>query len=227
METLLSLISGICWTIVYIALIHVGFKQKTYGMPLFALALNISWECIYSFKDLTTNAANVQTWINMAWFLLDIVIVITYCKFGKKNFSQYFDTRFFLPWTLLALIMGFAVQIAFIVEFGKMSVAYSAFLQNLIMSVLFIKMLAVRKSKIGQNQLIAICKWIGTLTPTILFGIIHYDILVLVLGGFCSVFDIIYICMLQTKKVQTYQFSTDISEPSPDLAGMTNLSDDF
>jgi hypothetical protein len=220
METLLSLISGICWTIVYIALIHVGFKQKTYGMPLFALALNISWECIYSFKDLTTNIENVQSWINLAWFLLDIVIVITYCKFGKKDFTQYFDNRFFIPWTLLALIMGFAVQIAFIVEFGKMSGAYSAFLQNLIMSVLFINMLAVRKSKIGQNQLIAICKWIGTLAPTILFGIIHYDILLLVLGGFCSVFDIIYICMLQTHKVQTFQSSTDVSEPRPDLVSI-------
>ena len=35
-------ISGICWSIVYIECIRTGFKQKTYCMPLFALALNFA-----------------------------------------------------------------------------------------------------------------------------------------------------------------------------------------
>jgi hypothetical protein len=35
-------ISGLAWTVVYLFLIRAGFKDKTYGMPLFALALNIA-----------------------------------------------------------------------------------------------------------------------------------------------------------------------------------------
>lgn len=222
MELLLSLISGICWTFVYIELIHLGLKEKTYGMPVIALALNISWECIYSFKDLTTNPGGVQSWINLAWFLLDIVIVITYLKYGKKDFSQYFDVRFFKPWTLIVFIMGFSVQIAFVEEFGQMSGAYSAFLQNLIMSVLYINMLATRKSKKGQNQLIAVCKWIGTLAPTILFGIIHDDIFVLVIGCFCSIFDITYILILQNSKVRPLQPSDDNFQHNAEVVSISD-----
>ena len=36
-------LSGIAWTITYVALVYRGFKDRTYGMPLAALALNISW----------------------------------------------------------------------------------------------------------------------------------------------------------------------------------------
>lgn len=46
--TTLTLISGISWTIVYIELIRRGFLDRTYGMPLFALAFNIAWEFMYA-----------------------------------------------------------------------------------------------------------------------------------------------------------------------------------
>jgi hypothetical protein len=46
MELFLILLSGLCWSIVYIQVIRKGFKDKTYGMPLFALSLNVAWESI-------------------------------------------------------------------------------------------------------------------------------------------------------------------------------------
>lgn len=36
--TVIVLLSGIFWTITYIALVYRGFKDKSYGMPLAALA---------------------------------------------------------------------------------------------------------------------------------------------------------------------------------------------
>ena len=89
----------------------------------------------------------------------------------------------------------------FIVEFGGALVSeYSAFLQNLVMSILFIDMLWKRDSLEGQSVLLAVAKWLVTLAPTILMGVITYDALVLVCGIFCSVFDLIYIGMLVQKK---------------------------
>ena len=70
------------------------------------------------------------------------------------------------------------------------------------MSVLFIDMLVKRGSSEGQSLYIAVNKWIGTLAPTILFGIVgdggfpKGSFLILVLGIFCSIFDLIYIRML-------------------------------
>ena len=48
----------------------------------------------------------------------------------------------------------------------------------------------------GQSILLAVSKWIGTLAPTILFGVIHFNLFILVCGIFCSVFDLIYIGLL-------------------------------
>ena len=88
MVLFLLLLSGICWTIVYVQLIIVGFKDKTYGMPFVALALNFAWEALHSYIGLKNNLANIQTWITLIWFLLDIVIVYTYLRYGRKSFSK-------------------------------------------------------------------------------------------------------------------------------------------
>ena len=81
-----------------------------------------------------------------------------------------------------------------------MAIKYSAFLQNLVMSVLFINLFAKRGNMEGQSILLAVSKWIGTLAPTILFGIVHFNLFVLVCGIFCSVFDLIYIVLLVNYK---------------------------
>jgi len=67
---------------------------------------------------------------------------------------------------------------------------------------LFIQMLVSRGRREGQSLLLAVSKWIGTLAPTIHLGVIgdlgfqHGSVLVVVAGGFCSVFDLIYIWLL-------------------------------
>jgi hypothetical protein len=43
----------------------------------------------------------------------------------------------------------------------------------------------------------AVSKWIGTLAPTILFGVItEFNIFIILMGVVCCVFDIIYIIAL-------------------------------
>jgi len=196
----LLLLSGLCWIIVYIQLIIVGLKDKTYGMPFVALALNIAWESLHSYIGLKNNLFSIQTWITLIWLLLDIVIVYTYLRYGRKHFPKHTSKKYFIPWTTLIFLMSFFIQYYFIVEFGDLGRLYSASLQNLIMSILFINMLVNRIDTKGQNLTIAIYKWIGTLAPTILFGFIQGNKLVLVLGIFCSVFDILYIYFLNNIK---------------------------
>jgi hypothetical protein len=63
-------------------------------------------------------------------------------------------------------------------------------------------MLVRRGSREGQSLVIAIGKWLGTLAPTILFGMIgdggfpKGSFLIVVVGMLCSVFDLIYIALL-------------------------------
>ena len=199
----LVLFSGFCWTVVYIESIRVGFRDATYAMPFWALALNIAWELLQAVLEYQQAGMVLQVGITSLWFLLDCVILYTYFRFGKKYFPDNLPTHWFALWSMLVLVTAFLLEYLFIVEFGLyVGRAYAAFLQNLLMSVLFIDMLVRRKSSEGQSMTIAISKWLGTLAPTITFGILGAEglngpnSLLLMAGGLCSLFDVIYITML-------------------------------
>lgn len=208
MEFFLTVLSGVGWMIVYEECIRLGFKQKTYAMPFFALGLNFAWELIYTVADIFFEAHGplvgmtlAQATVNAFWVCLDVAILITFLLYGKKEWPEQMNKNLFYPWTVLGLGCCFALQIIFIVEFGyEMAAQYSAFLQNLLMSVLFIYLYIKRGNMEGQSLLLAVSKWIGTLAPTILMGAMTYNIIVLVTGIFCSVFDIIYIVLLVLEK---------------------------
>lgn len=53
-------------------------------MPLFALALNITWEFIFSF--VVRSRLSLQVAINVTWFFFDLVILYTYLRYGRKEF---------------------------------------------------------------------------------------------------------------------------------------------
>lgn len=212
-KIVLTVVSGVCWTIVYIEGIRIGFRDKSYAIPFYALALNFAWEALYTFFGFRINGINVQNIFNAVWLIFDVGILYTYFKFGQKYFrtglknsSAHRDGAEktpFLAWSILGLVTAFALQYALLKEIGVAKGAgYSAFLQNLLMSVLFIAMLAGRGTREGQSMTIAINKWIGTLAPTILYGLIgeggfpRGSFLILVAGILCSVFDLIYVRML-------------------------------
>lgn len=200
MGLFLTLMSGICWTVVYIELIRRGFKDKTYGMPLFALGLNIAWEVLYSIDGLFINQKFIpaQSVANVVWALCDVIILITYFKYGKKYFPQN-AKKYFVSFSILAIATCVVFQLAFYLQFENVVAAsqYSAFAQNAAMSIMFLIMLFNRNSVEGQSLTIAICKCLGTLAPTILGGFIEsINIYIILTGSISFVFDIIYIIFL-------------------------------
>ena len=197
MKMFLTLLSGIAWSLVYIECIRKGFKDKTYGMPLYALGLNFAWETIYAIHDLAAGAS-AQAWVNLAWMCLDAVIVYTYFKYGKDEFPEN-ARRYFIPFSILSFAICVVMQLAFFVTFDALPAAqYSAFAQNAAMSVMFLVMLFRRNSAKGQSMVIAVAKWIGTVAPTILQGFMGgFNAYIVMMGGICCVVDIIYIVMLR------------------------------
>lgn len=201
-KLVLTLISGLCWTIVYIEGIRIGLRDRSYAIPFYALALNIGWELLYTYYTFQTTLG-VQAIVNAIWLLCDLGILYTYLKYGRKYFPRNLPSSAFITWTVLILVTAMVVQYSFTREFGvRVGAGYSAFLQNLLMSVLFIIMFVRRGGSEGQSLSIAINKWIGTLAPTIQYGILgdsgfpNGSFLILTAGIFCSVFDLIYIAML-------------------------------
>ncbi len=99
MWDVLTIISGLFWTLVYIILIYKGFKDKTCGMPLFVLGLNWAWEFQMGFLGepfMSTDgtlfgiSAAHGTWQRVwdcIWFIFDCVLIYLKIKYGKKEFK--------------------------------------------------------------------------------------------------------------------------------------------
>src|SRR3954470_16847325 len=106
LNTFLTLTSGICWTIVYILIIIPSFRDKTYGMPFWALTFNIAWEFIFSFI-LVRNHLTLQRIINIVWFAFDVAILVAYFLYGLKEWPQHISKKLFYPYSMLGLIIGY------------------------------------------------------------------------------------------------------------------------
>ena len=192
--------SGICWTIVYLLIIKRGFQDQTYGMPIAALGANISWEFIFSFIH---PHQTPQVYINIIWFLFDVIILYQVFRFGKNSFSDSYPDVFFYPAIFLAILVGFGLVFAISSEFDDWYGRYAAFGQNLMMSILFVTMFFKRKDLSGQSVYIALFKMMGTVLPSILFfSLVPDSILMNTL--YCGIlfFDVLYFTLLYNKSIE-------------------------
>lgn len=192
----LTVVSGLAWTVVYAEAIRLGFRDRTYAIPAAALGLNFAWEVVHASHSVATGIT-AQGFFNIVWGLADVLIVYTFLRFGRAELPSWVTRRLFIGWALLLGAMAFAVQLLFVVEFGWDDAArYAAFLQNLLMSGLFIAMFVARGGVRGQSLVIAVAKWIGTLAPTVVFGWYGNSPLILGVGALCSALDLAYIGLL-------------------------------
>ncbi|HEY6534712.1 MAG TPA: hypothetical protein VIY08_02730 [Candidatus Nitrosocosmicus sp.] len=196
MQTLILVFGGIFWILTYIFIISKGFKDKTYGMPLIALCANVSWEFIYSFIFPHTPP---QLFINYLWFGLDVIIVIQFLKYSKNEFLNLTSAKLYSIFILL-LVSEFSIILLSSFITGEVKGAYTAFSQNLVMSVLFIIMLFKRKSLRGQSIYIAVFKMLGTGLTSLHYyvyePITHSSFILPTLYVLIFTFDIVYILLI-------------------------------
>ena len=168
------LLSGIAWTITYVALVYRGFKDKSYGMPLVPLALNFAWEITFSLIYPPHASGGLATVINTIWMICDAGIVLSFFWYGYKYFQQQYKISKFEWWVLAAVAFStsFGIMIAGGKFFGQFEpyfhneifegAKFIAFIQNLVISICFVLMYWERQNADGQSFTIAWSKWIGT-----------------------------------------------------------------
>lgn len=196
MFTILMLGSGLFWTLTYLLIIRRGWQDKSYGMPLVALSANLSWEFIFAF---VLPHPPIQRAVNMAWFALDVVILLQLLRYGPREFPD-LPKGIFYAAVGLALATSFSLVLFISYEFDDLAGVYAAFGQNLLMSVLFIAMLYHRRSLRGQSIWIALSKLVGTALASVAFSlhadIVERSILLPLLFGAILVYDLIYVGMV-------------------------------
>ena len=188
----LDIICGVSWMLCYSFIIIRGFRDKTYGMPFLALAFNISWELL--FATVLNDGKFIYTVVARACVVLDLVILFTYFKYGIKEWPRRLSPKFFYPFSIAVL----GLTLAFIYLWCKTidpSGTYMAYIQNLMMSLLFINMLNNRSSLAGQSVGIAFTKMIGTLAATLVYLYLRMKFIVFA-GGLIFCLDMIYLLMV-------------------------------
>jgi hypothetical protein len=78
-------IGGSLWTLCYILLARESFRSKSYGMPLFALALNFSWEAVYA---LCVAESPLEKFVFTVWLVIDWGMVYGTIKYAKYEWSH-------------------------------------------------------------------------------------------------------------------------------------------
>lgn len=157
---LFGLLCVVGWLVAYASIIHRGFVDATYGVPLAALVANLSWEFAYGF--LLDPLGDYFHTSSIFGFLVDTVIGWQAWKYGRAQFPGTLLGRHFRPLFLLSLAVAFPVTYLAFLEFNDPDGEYTGFGINLMMSVLYIVMLERRGSPAGQSMYIAIGKWLGT-----------------------------------------------------------------
>src|SRR6266540_2700212 len=117
----LKIATGIFWSLTYILIIYRGFRDKTYGMPLFALCANLAWEFIFSF---IFRPDSVQRIINPIWFVFDVVIVYQYLRYGKPSLRGTLLERYFYLMFIAVLVVSFFGTLTLSVELQSLNGKY-------------------------------------------------------------------------------------------------------
>lgn len=163
-------IGGILWTTAYLLIAWHSHRDKTYGMPLAAIAANISWEFHTTFISPPSypseTLANAERTISITWILIDFVILGYALRYGPREFPRLSRTMFYGMFLGLFIAVG-GSDILISEEFNDAYGIRAAFLQTVMMSLLFLAMLYSRQSLRGQSLGIALAKMGGTICASL------------------------------------------------------------
>lgn len=136
-------------------------------MPAIALFTNIVWEVYWVFianppAELGgPAAAGAQKLANACWLLLNLIILYQFFRFGRAQFKSVSRSLFFgsaVTILIIAALLMPAVQQAL----EPQLTSFPGFAQNILMSALFLSLLASRKTLSGQSIFVAVSKLLGS-----------------------------------------------------------------
>jgi hypothetical protein len=162
----LFIIGCVFWLLTYIIYIKNIFVHKFVEIPLIVVCLNIAWEFIWSFVF----GSSVGDYLGKAiqigyslWFFFDCVIFYGILRYGYKQFQ----TEFFIENAKAIAIMTAIFGLIFFYTFNLAGYdteigTISAYLDNIMISSLYIFLFINHKEKALFSYQVAWYKMLGT-----------------------------------------------------------------
>jgi hypothetical protein len=152
---------ALLWLVSYGLIIRRGFLDRSYGMPMVPLCVNISWEMIFGLVWPDVYPANV---VNFVWGALDVVMVYQYLRFGRDEWPPHYPRALFFPAFLFTLAVSAASVYTLSLDAQDTEGgSLTGFGAQLLLSAASIQMLLRRNSPKGQSMYIGLARFLGTL----------------------------------------------------------------
>lgn len=167
-----ALISGVIgcvlWAFAYFYVILTGFKQKTYGIPLAAICMNITWEILSVFFWVAVRQEPAFHYSDIVWLCMDLVIISQLFYFGRDQQTIPQIREHFYVVVVGTLILAFLGQYTFPKTYHDEDGFVLAFIINMGMSILFVFMFFARPDLRGLSYPVAWLKMLGTASESIM-----------------------------------------------------------
>jgi hypothetical protein len=206
---------GLFWTTAYVLIIRQGFRDRTYGMPIVALCANMAWEFIFSVVRPPADLLSHTVFV--VWLCFDLGIAYTVVRFGRREFS-YLSRSVFLVGCLVTFALSYLCIDLASRQLDAGGPTVVAFAINLMMSGLFLGMLAGRGSTRGQSPVVAAAKLVGTLCASLYtwdIGWYPHWILMPYLYVASFVVDLAYLVAVLAVRKAKARTSVRVGEPVP------------
>ncbi len=188
------------WVVAYVVVLARGYKDKSCGMPLAALAANFAWEMMWGW--IVPDKPPMDT-INRIWGFVDVLIILQFLRYGPRRLPKHLPSWAFVPGTLMVFALAFGIVILGSYEFTDWVYggAYFGYGINIMMSGLFIGWVLSRDDVDGQSIWVGICKGLGTVAMSFAQGPLNE----VVTGGSpfltfmfyaCALLDFVYVALL-------------------------------
>jgi hypothetical protein len=164
----LLLIFNVYWFITYFLVIRRGFIEKTWGIPMIGVTLNLAWDIsgagflsIFLPDSIHMNSPVFQSIINIGFVIAYSIITYQMLRYWRSDFTTLTPFEFYFFW-LLAQVMSFFIIVIGSIELNDPLIFKMGFVDNFISSAFFLAMLYRRPALLGQSIYIGLSKLIGT-----------------------------------------------------------------
>ena len=164
-SAILATTGAALWVATYILIIIKAHKDRSYGMPLAAVCVNLSWEFTWGWLLVPVGEGlviPVVIWAQRIWFLIDVILFAQVAIYGRRHITQPLLRRYFPAALITTLIFAFWGQYVYATWFGDLTGQQTAFLANVLTSACFIGLILNRPDLNGLSYLAAWTKMIAS-----------------------------------------------------------------
>ncbi|WP_434385401.1 hypothetical protein [Melittangium boletus] len=157
----------VLWVVAYGFIIRQCFQDKSYGLPLIAICMNLAWEFLASW--VLPNPVPLWLFFDRVWFFVDLIIVYQLVRYGPALQGVPELREHFHAIVLGTVMLSVFGLYAFHVQYHDLLGLMGAFMVNLVMSVAFVFFYFARRQQDGRGLSVpaAWCKMLGTLGTSI------------------------------------------------------------